>query len=39
MRWTDATGKTWERPGSGPWISGRMESGANVELGALIRVS
>ncbi|WP_141681983.1 hypothetical protein [Mycobacterium malmoense] len=39
VRWTDASGKTWERWGAGPWLTGASTAlGANIELGKPVRV-
>jgi hypothetical protein len=38
IRWTDASGKTWERWGSGPWLTGTSESGVSIALGTPVQI-
>jgi hypothetical protein len=38
VRWMDASGKTWERWGSGPWITQTPGFAAKLELGTPVRI-
>jgi len=38
MRWTDASGKLWERWGSGPWILAAAGLAVNIRLGTPVRI-
>lgn len=38
VRWMDASGKTWERWGSGPWVTSTPGFAAKIELGTPVRI-